>query len=105
MKKPIYVMLLLLVSYAPLLAQRPGKEDRREKVDALKVGFITKKLDLSSEEAQKFWPVYNKFQDDLEKNRSSLKTLHLDHYGKIDQLTQAESEKVLQEMHQIRSKV
>jgi polysaccharide pyruvyl transferase WcaK-like protein len=104
MKKPIYVMLLLLVSYAPLLAQRPGKEDRREKVDALKVGFITKKLDLSSEEAQKFWPVYNKFQDDLEKNRSSLKTLHLDHYGKIDQLTQAESEKVLQEMHQIRSK-
>lgn len=41
----------------------------REKVEALKVGFITQRLDLTPEEAKNFWPVYNQFQDELEKVR------------------------------------
>lgn len=43
-------------------------QDRREhyqRIEAIKVAFITKKLDLSTEEAQKFWPVYNEYQKEL----------------------------------------
>jgi hypothetical protein len=37
--------------------------DRLERVKALKVAFITEKLDLSAKEAQVFWPIYNKYYD------------------------------------------
>jgi hypothetical protein len=43
-------------------------QDRREhyeRIEAIKVAFITKKLDLTTEEAQKFWPVYNNYQKEL----------------------------------------
>ena len=48
------------------------QNDKRENIEAMKIGFITKKLDLTPEEAQKFWPVYNQYNDkmkDLRKKR------------------------------------
>ena len=35
-----------------------------EKINALKVAFITEKLSLSTKEAQEFWPVYNEYQEE-----------------------------------------
>jgi len=35
---------------------------RKEKVESMRIAFITQKLDLTPEEAQRFWPVYNEFQ-------------------------------------------
>jgi len=42
-------------------------KERREKIKAQKVAFITKKLDLTSEEAQVFWPVYNEYEKEKDK--------------------------------------
>ena len=39
-------------------AQNPNLE----KLNNYKIGFFTKKLNLTSEEAEKFWPVYNDYQ-------------------------------------------
>lgn len=36
-------------------------EQKKEKIEAQKVAFITQKLDFTPEEAQKFWPVYNEY--------------------------------------------
>ena len=36
-------------------------DEQREKIEAQKVAFITDQLQLTPEEAQKFWPVYNQF--------------------------------------------
>ena len=33
----------------------------KEKIRAYKVAFLTEKLNLSAKEAQKFWPLYNEF--------------------------------------------
>ncbi len=38
-------------------------EGKREKIKALKIAYITDKLELTSSEAQKFWPVYNAFDE------------------------------------------
>ena len=35
------------------------------RLEALKIAYITKKMDLSPEEAQKFWPIYNKYTTDM----------------------------------------
>ena len=55
MKKIILPILLLFFSLN-MLAQH-----NREKIKALKISFITEKLDLTEQEAQQFWPVYNHY--------------------------------------------
>lgn len=42
-----------------------------QKVNAYKIAYLTEKLDLTPEEAQKFWPLYNEFH----KNEDSLQRL------------------------------
>ena len=60
MKKNFYITgtLALLFTCNSLLAQ-PGGDNRGEKIQQLRIAFITQKLDLSPEEAEKFWPVFN----------------------------------------------
>lgn len=40
-----------------------SQESKSEKIKALKIAHITKDLNLSSAEAEKFWPIYNAFDD------------------------------------------
>ena len=44
-----------------------GQPDGRkaERIQALKIAFITQRLELSSEEAQRFWPIYNNYENEL----------------------------------------
>ena len=44
--------------------RRPGDfEEKREKIEAIKVAFITEQINLTIEESQSFWPVYNQMSD------------------------------------------
>ena len=65
MKRNIVVLSILLLLVAHLMSQtnRQGFDQYLEKFKAEKISFLTEKLDLTVEEAQKFWPVYNKYQD------------------------------------------
>ena len=40
-------------------------QGNRDKIKALKIAFITEKLNLSANEAQQFWPIYNSFEEDM----------------------------------------
>lgn len=44
-----------------MLAQERG----RERIKAYKTAYITQELDLSSKEAEKFWPIYNQYDKKL----------------------------------------
>jgi hypothetical protein len=71
MKKIITLLLLLVCTIG--FAQ--DFEKRAERVKALRVAFISTKLDLSAQEAEKFWPLFNKFSDsqlDLHKQKRQL---------------------------------
>ena len=54
------IALLLTISLVSVKAQE-AKENRREKMEALKISFITEKLELTTEEAKNFWPIYNDY--------------------------------------------
>lgn len=43
---------------------QPGHKPSRERIDELRVAYLTEKLDLTVEEGQDFWPLYNEFQAD-----------------------------------------
>lgn len=49
-------------------------QHNRDKINALKIAFITEKLDLSPKEAQQFWPIYNSFEDSYDKLRRQSST-------------------------------
>ena len=60
--KNIFTILLLLVSIS-FYAQGKKMLEKKEQIYALKVAFITNELSLTSTEAEKFWPIYNSFED------------------------------------------
>src|SRR5258708_29601670 len=45
-----------------------GKNDG-SRIEALKIAYLTKKLNLSTDEAQKFWPIYNKYAEEIRQTR------------------------------------
>jgi len=36
-----------------------------KRIQTLKIGYLTRQMNLTPEEAQRFWPIYNKYSDDL----------------------------------------
>jgi len=59
MKKGLLILtVVLMIPLIRLTAQNPNLE----KFSTYKIGFFTKKLNLTSQEAEKFWPVYNDYQ-------------------------------------------
>jgi hypothetical protein len=82
MKKIILSFLFSFFVVAVTMAQPPerpmgprgkGPKPNRENIEALKVAFITKHLNLNAEEAQKFWPAYNACFEELKKVRQDKK--------------------------------
>lgn len=68
MKKPFYILIFLMMLFGTSsFAQGVGGSNpkRARQIEAIKIGFITRRLDLSPEQSQKFWPVYNQFEDNL----------------------------------------
>jgi hypothetical protein len=40
-------------------------QERKERIKSLKIAFISQKLSLTSVEAEKFWPIYNKYDEKI----------------------------------------
>lgn len=58
----IFLSLCLFISFSDLSAQKQGKGQGREKIQAQMVAYLTNELSLTPQEAEKFWPVYNEFK-------------------------------------------
>ena len=54
--------LLLFISFN-FYAQGEKMKEKREQIKTMKVGFLTTELELTSTEAEKFWPIYNAFEE------------------------------------------
>ena len=94
---PILFLLATTFSFAQ------GHKEKQEKIKALKVAYITEQLELTADEAQKFWPIYNDYQEkqfDLrhEKMRSILNKLEI---GTIEKLSEKEASSLLDQMENI----
>lgn len=75
MKKTL--LIFFLSTGLGLLAQQTddSEESKHEKIEALKISFITEKLSLTSKEAELFWPIYNKFEQDIKTVRRKQREL------------------------------
>lgn len=75
--KRITFIILCLVMATNAFSQRRGSDhsDRWEKYRTEKVAFLTTSLELTPDEAQRFWPVYNQFEKErweIQKQRKDM---------------------------------
>ncbi len=65
--KKFYLLLVLfsITTFVKAQDEAVNTEKKQQGIEALKVAFISRELDLTPDEAQKFWPVYNQYAKDL----------------------------------------
>jgi len=84
---------MLLIAFTSQAQSDRDRSEDREKIAQLKIAHITRAMDLTEIEAQKFWPIYNKYEKLLReghKNRPNLKN--------IESLSDVEATQILNQM-------
>jgi len=106
MKKLVLVLFIIsTVAYAQK-PNRGGQGPNHEKIKALKTAHITDQLDLTSAEAEKFWPIYNEFDNKLmtlrNKERGEFRDKLRD--GGVDNLSDKEANEMIDKMLEMKTK-
>ena len=63
MKKTLLTIVFFAIAATGLLFAQGGGE----RIESLRIAYITKQLQLTPQEAEKFWPVYNIYDVDMRK--------------------------------------
>ena len=69
--------LLLLVTALPSLHAQNGRPEFENRIDNARIAYITRELGLTSEQAQRFWPLYNEYNTkrrDLRRTHDQLRS-------------------------------
>lgn len=59
----IKIVFIALLFCNSVLAQGEFFKKKKEQIKALKIGYVTNELELTADEATKFWPLFNAFED------------------------------------------
>lgn len=98
MKKVLLVLAVLSAGFF-----QGFSKEANDKIESMKIAFITKRLSLTPEESQKFWPIYNKYEAEKRQIRQS--TIGTMGDLKVeDLLTDAEAEQVISKYIDAKSK-
>lgn len=91
-----YILLVIVLTTTFLsFAQNKGTSD---KIEAMKIAFLTNKMELTSKEAQLFWPLYNEYNDKAEKLRKVKRSDFSELKNKMDNLTDAQIRQYMNEV-------
>lgn len=98
MKKNKLVLIIIFLLSTHLFAQ-PSRGEKKEQIKALKVGFITNELGLTPDEATKFWPIYNTFDDkQFELRHEKMKAFKERMDADLDKMSEKEASALLAQM-------
>ena len=74
MKKTLFILVVGILSFQTSFSQQGPAHERADRggrdggmAESLKIAYITKELNLTTNEAEKFWPVYNAYQAEIKK--------------------------------------
>lgn len=89
--KKHFIIFLLSISVTPLF----GQITNQERIKTIKVAFMTERIDMTSKEAQQFWPVYNTFEDKMTEIHKEENKTFIFINENIDQMDEATAKKAL----------
>jgi Spy/CpxP family protein refolding chaperone len=96
----ILLLLIALISLNAIAQDGPFIRKKKEQIKSLKVAFITSELSLTPDEASKFWPLFNAFED----KQQEIKTQKLKGYlnrmddDSFDKLSDKDASALLSQM-------
>jgi hypothetical protein len=64
MKKKLFLLLAFTINVSYICLAQP-QDNKPSKAEAIQIAYLTKELDLTPEEAQKFWPVFNNYKQEM----------------------------------------
>jgi Spy/CpxP family protein refolding chaperone len=102
LKKLTLITVIMLLGLEGWAQRGRGGPPDREKLEAARVAFITKKLDLSPEQAEKFWPLFN--QHDL-KRREQMKAIHQLGSEADKEITDQKAKELIQRRFELQEKM
>lgn len=96
MKKLILILAIFFTASGYLVAQPDMKHNDEwvKKIRAEKVAFLTTKLELTPEEAQTFWPVYNEFEEKRFKIHMQRRYMERNTMNELEGLSEKELQKI-----------
>ena len=71
MRRLLFFIFFVFASSGHLFAQQLHDDKREEKIQSLEIAFISRRLNLTQEEAQKFWPIFNEYRRDIRQMRTN----------------------------------
>ena len=79
---------------------QPRLNQKREQIKALKIAYITDELKLTPEEASKFWPLFNAYEEKQKNFRKERIRSFMDQSGTdaIDKMTEKEAVTILNDI-------
>ncbi|HSH65868.1 MAG TPA: hypothetical protein VLB84_08740 [Bacteroidia bacterium] len=94
-KKFLILLFFTVFAFTGIAQNREDFQSKRENIEAMKVAFITQKLDLTPQEAQQFWPVYNEYSDKTKELRKKRRQDNREARSNFDELSDKEIEQVV----------
>lgn len=72
--KYILILIFLLGLLTPVVGQNDSRRQIiQQRLEAQRIAFITNKLELTPEESQQFWPLFNQYKQEEKTLRESVK--------------------------------
>ena len=75
MKRIGLIILMMAVGFSLFAQSGKLSEDKRKEFEAQKVAFFTQEMELTPEEATKFWPLYNEMQQKMRVENDKIRNL------------------------------
>ncbi len=63
--KKIIIFILLIVPFGAFAQPGSGMAGREGRLQSLEIAYLTRELSLTPAEAEKFWPIYNKYGEEM----------------------------------------
>ena len=98
--KTAKLLSILAFLFSVIAISQPRFNQKKEQIKALKIAYITDELKLTPEEATKFWPLFNAYEE-KQKNFKKGKIrsyLNQNESGEIEKMTEKEAIAVLNEI-------
>ena len=98
--KNLLIVCLILSSF-PLFAQKKeSKDEKKQRIEAARVSFITKKLELTPEESKEFWPIVNEMETKIKISRKALKDRFKKMKQEDEKIDEKTYQKLIEDMHE-----
>lgn len=113
MKNILKITILLFFISISATAQnglmREKMQQKKDQVKSMKIAFITNELKLTPDEAAKFWPLFNEFEDKQKVIRQNKIKNYIDRSQNAEKMSEKDAQSLLnqmeaaeEELHQLR---